>query len=169
VPVSVGIAICPGSFDPPTNGHVDVIQRACRHFDHVVVAVVENPSKASMFTQAERVALLVDVLRHLTNVSVVSHQGLLVDLAEARGASVIVKGLRALSDLERELQMAQVNAQLLTNLDTVFFTTDPKWSFVSSSLVKEVSAYGGDVSSWVPKVVIRALTQRSNKRSPETR
>lgn len=156
----MAVALCPGSFDPPTNGHVDVIERACRHFDRVVVSVVENPSKSPLFTAEERVELLRSVLSHLENVSVESHRGLLMDLVRERGASVIVKGLRALSDVERELQMAQMNASLLGGVDTIFITTDPRWGFVSSSLVKEVATYGGDVRNLVPHKVNEALTGR---------
>lgn len=154
------VALCPGSFDPPTNGHVDVIERACRHFETVVVSVVENPSKSPLFTPEERVELLRAVLSHLENVSVESHRGLLMDLVRERGASVIVKGLRALSDVERELQMAQMNASLLEGVDTIFITTDPRWSFVSSSLVKEVATYGGDVRNLVPRRVNEELASR---------
>ncbi|MGQ0679072.1 MAG: pantetheine-phosphate adenylyltransferase [Actinomycetota bacterium] len=153
-------ALCPGSFDPPTNGHLDVIERASRIFDRVVVAVVENRSKSPMFTQQERTELLSRVLEHLPNIRVVAFQGLLVDLAREVNAGVIVKGLRALSDVERELQMAQMNAGLFREVDTMFVTTDPRWSFVSSSGVKEVAAYGGDVSSLVPEPVNEALKRR---------
>lgn len=153
----MAVAICPGSFDPPTNGHLDVIERASRHFERVVVCVVENPSKRPAFTQEQRVALLEQVLAHLDNVEVVSFRGLLVELAKSVGAGVIVKGLRALSDVERELQMAQMNAGLYREVDTMFITTDPRWSFVSSSGVKEVAAYGGDVSGLVPGPVNEAL------------
>lgn len=156
----MAVAICPGSFDPPTNGHVDVIQRASRHFETVVVCVLENPSKTPLFDAASRVKLLKEVLMHLPNVDIEAYRGLLVDLARRRGAGVIVKGLRALSDVERELQMAQMNAGLLRGVDTMFITTDPRWSFVSSSLVKEVAAYGGDIGALVPDPVNRALIAR---------
>lgn len=156
----MAVAICPGSFDPPTNGHVDVIQRACRHFDRVVVSVAVNPQKTPLLTSDQRVELLKEVLSHLENVEVEAYEGLLVDLARKRGAGVIVKGLRALSDVERELQMAQMNAGLYGAVDTFFVTTDPRWSFVSSSLVKEVAAYGGDVSGLVPPAVNRLLLRR---------
>jgi pantetheine-phosphate adenylyltransferase len=154
------VAICPGSFDPPTNGHIDVIQRAARHFEQVVVSVSVNPAKTPMLTSDERVALLEEVLAHLDNVKVEAYEGLLVDLARERGAGVIVKGLRALSDVEREIQMAQMNAGLYEGVDTFFVTTDPRWSFVSSSGVKEVAAYGGDVSGLVPPAVNRLLETR---------
>jgi pantetheine-phosphate adenylyltransferase len=154
------VAICPGSFDPPTNGHIDVIQRAARHFERVVVSVSVNPAKTPMLTPDERVCLLEEVLAHLDNVKVEAYEGLLVDLARERGAGVIVKGLRALSDVEREIQMAQMNAGLYEGVDTFFVTTDPRWSFVSSSGVKEVAAYGGDVSGLVPPAVNRLLETR---------
>lgn len=156
----MAVAICPGSFDPPTNGHVDVIQRAARHFEMVVVSVSVNPAKTPMLTPEERVALLQEVLAHMDNVQVEAYEGLLVDLARERQAGVIVKGLRALSDVEREIQMAQMNAGLYEGVDTFFVTTDPRWSFVSSSGVKEVAAYGGDVSGLVPEAVNRLLKTR---------
>lgn len=151
------LAIYPGSFDPPTNGHIDVVQRARRHFDRLVVAVVENPSKDSLFEAEHRVRLLTEALGHLDNVEVVAHHGLLVDLARQRGAEVIIKGLRATSDLEYELQMAQMNRRLYEAVDTLFIVTDPRWSFLSSSLVKEVACYGGTVVDLVPSGVERAL------------
>jgi pantetheine-phosphate adenylyltransferase len=129
----------------------------------VLVCVAENPSKTPLFNAAERVELLRSTLGHLSNVEVESYQGLLVDYARRRGAGVIVKGLRALSDVERELQMAQMNAGLYREVDTMFITTDPRWSFVSSSGVKEVAGFGGDVSSLVPSSVNEALAGRFNK------
>lgn len=156
----MAIALCPGSFDPPTNGHIDVVERASRHFDRVIVSVVANPAKKSLFDVQERVVLLSGVLGHLPNVEVTSHSGLLVELARERGADVIVKGLRALSDVEYELQMAQMNTNLFEEVDTMFIITNPKWSFISSSLVKEVAALGGDVSRFVPKAVNEALVGR---------
>ncbi len=154
------IALCPGSFDPPTNGHLDVVERASRHFERVIVAVVRNPKKQGLFEEEERVAMMKEVLGHLDNVETIVHEGLLVDLAKESGAGVIVKGLRALSDVEYELQMAQMNASLLSQVDTVFVATHPKWSFVSSSLVKEVARLGGDVSKLVPPVVSTALARK---------
>jgi pantetheine-phosphate adenylyltransferase len=156
----VAVAICPGSFDPPTNGHVDVIERASRHFERVVVCVAENPAKVPLFNASERVELLKTALGHLSNVDVESYQGLLVDFARRRGAGVIVKGLRALSDVERELPMAQMNAGLYREVDTMFISTDPRWSFVSSSGVKEVASLGGDVGDLVPPGVKEALAMR---------
>ena len=151
------LAICPGSFDPPTNGHVDVVERARRLFDEILVVVVANPSKDPLFSPSERVALMEQSLSHLGGVKVEAHEGLLVNLARDRGARVIVKGLRATSDLEHELQMAQMNARLLEGVDTLFVATNPQWSFISSSLIKEVARYGGDTAGLVPTAVDAAL------------
>jgi pantetheine-phosphate adenylyltransferase len=156
----VAVALCPGSFDPPTNGHVDVIERAARHFDGVCIAVIANPSKSPLFSLAERTELLTDVLSHLDNIEVASFDGLLVDFARERRLPVIVKGLRAVSDFEYELQMAQMNSALLPGLDTVFITAKPEWAFLSSSLVKEVARFGGAVDGLVPPLVAKALVER---------
>ena len=149
-------ALCPGTFDPVTNGHLDVVGRAAQLFDAVIVGVVENPSKTPLFSVDERVRLLEEALKDLTNVRVGSFRGLLVDHARAEGASVIVKGLRAISDYEYEIQMAQMN-QRIGGVETLFMATSPKWSFLSSSLVKEVARLGGDVEGLVPE---RLLEQR---------
>jgi len=156
----VRAALCPGSFDPPTNGHIDVIERAARHFDHVIAAVIANPSKEPLLSLEDRKALLSEAIAHIDNASVDSFDGLLVDFANARGVSVIVKGLRAVSDYEYELQMAQMNAALLHGLDTLFLPSKPDWSFLSSSLVKQVARYGGGVDGLVPVHVAKALKQR---------
>ena len=153
-------ALCPGSFDPPTNGHIDVIERAAAHFEDVVVAVIGNPSKDAVFTLEERTGMLEEVVGHLDNVEVGSFHGLLVDFARAKDISVIVKGLRAVSDFEYELQMSQMNSALLPGLDTMFVTAKPEWAFLSSSLVKEVARYGGDISGLVPEIVAKALKDR---------
>ncbi|HEX2239719.1 MAG TPA: pantetheine-phosphate adenylyltransferase [Actinomycetota bacterium] len=152
-------ALCPGSFDPPTNGHLDVVERTARHFDRVIVAVIANPSKQSLFTIDERTEMLGDALAHLGNVEIASFDGLLVDFAQAHGAEVIVKGLRAVSDFEYELQMAQMNTAL-TGIDTLFLTAQPEFAFLSSSLVKEVARYGGSVKGLVPEGVLAALEGR---------
>jgi pantetheine-phosphate adenylyltransferase len=152
-------ALCPGTFDPVTNGHLDVVGRAASTFDAVVVAVVENPSKTTLFAVAERIALLEEAVRHLGNVRIGAFGGLLVDYARAQGASVIVKGLRAVSDYEYEIQMAQMN-QRIGEIETLFMATSPKWSFLSSSLVKEVARLGGDVEGLVPDHVRKALIDR---------
>ncbi len=150
-------ALCPGSFDPPTNGHIDVIERASRYFDRVVVAVIANPSKQPLFTLEQRTDMLRDALTHVDNVEIASFDGLLVDFAKDRGLEVVVKGLRAISDFEYELQMAQMNANLSPGLDTMFMTAKPEWAFLSSSLVKEVARYGGSIEGLVPPGVAKAL------------
>lgn len=155
-------ALCPGSFDPPTNGHIDVIERTARYFEGVVVAVIANPSKEPLFTLEERKSLLATTLDHLDNVTIESFDGLLVDFAKDRSLSIVVKGLRAVSDFEYELQMAQMNSALAPNLDTMFVTAKPSWAFLSSSLVKEVARFGGDVSALVPPAVAQALAGRSD-------
>jgi pantetheine-phosphate adenylyltransferase len=160
----VTAALCPGSFDPPTNGHVDVIERAARYFERVCVAVIANPSKSPLFSVDERTDLLENVLSHLRNIEVASFNGLLVDFARDRGLPVIVKGLRAVSDFEYELQMAQMNSTLLPGLDTVFISAKPEWAFLSSSLVKEVARFGGVVEGLVPPLVAKALIERFRDR-----
>jgi pantetheine-phosphate adenylyltransferase len=152
--------LCPGSFDPPTNGHIDVIERCARQFERVVVGVIANPSKRTLFDPVERTDMLKDVLAHLENVRVESFEGLLVDFARARDLSIVVKGLRAVSDFEYELQMAQMNTTLLPTLDTMFVTAKPEWAFLSSSLVKEVARFGGSVDGLVPATVAKALVER---------
>ena len=152
-------ALCPGTFDPVTNGHLDVIERAGQHFDHVIVGVLENPAKQPLFTLEERVAMLKDATSTLANVEVESFTGLLVEFATRKGSTVIVKGLRAVTDFEFEIQMAQMNNRL-SGIETFFMTTSPKWSFLSSSLVKEVARFGGDVTGLVPVHVQERLAER---------
>lgn len=150
-------ALCPGSFDPPTNGHVDVVERAVELFDRVVVAVIDNPGKKPLFTTDRRLELIREI--HGDRVEVTSFTGLLVDHARAVGADVVVKGLRTVDDYEYENQMAQMNRHL-TGVETVFMPTTPEFGFISSSLVKEVARLGGSVSGLVPDVVDRALKER---------
>lgn len=152
-------ALCPGSFDPPTNGHLDVIERCAAVFDRLVVAVVANPSKTPLFSAEERVDLLTRATGHLGNVEVASFQGLLVEFARERGVDVLVKGLRAVTDFDYELQMAQMN-HTLSDVDTVFIPTAPEWSYLSSSLVREVARLGGQVGTLVPSVVAEALKEK---------
>ena len=149
-------ALCPGTFDPVTNGHLDIIERAGRHFDSVVVAVLDNPAKEPMFSVEERVSMLKEATAGLRNVEVASFSGLLVEFAKERGSPVIVKGLRAVTDFEYEIQMAQMNRRL-ADVETFFMTAAPNWSYLSSSLVKEVARHGGDVSGLVPAVVAERL------------
>jgi pantetheine-phosphate adenylyltransferase len=151
--------VCPGSFDPVTNGHLDIISRASAVYDEVVVAVVLNPSKNPMFTADERVEMLRDVLKERPNVTVAQFSGLTVDFCRANDISAIVKGLRAVSDFDYELQMAQMNRGL-AGIDTLFMPTNPEYSFLASSLVKEIARWGGDVSSLVPPNVLKHLMDR---------
>ncbi len=156
-------ALCPGSFDPVTLGHLDIIERSAKLFDHVIVAVIRNPQKSSsLFTIEERHELLASVTSHLPNVSLDTFSGLLVDFAKDRGATAIVKGLRAISDFDYELQMAQMN-QRLSGIDTLFISTSPQHSFLSSSLVKEVARFGGDVTGMVPPAIADRLVARFNE------
>jgi pantetheine-phosphate adenylyltransferase len=152
-------AVCPGSFDPITNGHLDVIERAAARFDRIVVAVLENPRKQGLFTTAERLELIRETTAHLQNVEADSFQGLLVDFCRARGIGLICKGLRAVSDFEYELQMAQMN-QRIGDVETVFLSTSPEWSYLSSSLVKEVARWGGPITGTVPPAVEERLLAR---------
>jgi pantetheine-phosphate adenylyltransferase len=151
--------LCPGTFDPVTNGHLDIIERASRLFDRLVVGVLQNPSKAPMFSVEERVSLLKEVTAGLEGVEVSTFSGLLVDYAKQQEADVIVKGLRAITDFDYELQMAQMNHRL-GGVETFFVTTNPNWSYLSSSLVKEIARLGGDVEGLVPQVVKERLTDR---------
>jgi pantetheine-phosphate adenylyltransferase len=157
-------AVCPGSFDPPTNGHLDVISRASALFDELVVAVLVNKSKKSLFTVDERIAMLTEVTAPYPNVAVGSFHGLLVDYCRDNDIRAIVKGLRAVTDFDYELQMAQMN-QRLSGVDTLFMSTSPDYSFVSSSLIKEVATYGGDVAHLLPESVHRRLLERIAERS----
>ena len=152
-------AVCPGSFDPVTNGHLDIIRRAAGLFDEVTVGVLVNPNKQSLFSVDERITMLGDVVAGLDNVKVQAFEGLLVDFCRDRDIDAIVKGLRAVSDFDTELQMAQMNASL-SGVETVFVPTSPEWSFLASSLVKEVARFGGDVSGLVPSEVLTRLTER---------
>jgi pantetheine-phosphate adenylyltransferase len=151
--------VYPGSFDPMTNGHLDVIQRASRLFAKVTVAILENPNKRGqyLFTAEERLAIVREATAHLPNVEAATFSGLLVDFVKRVGAQAIVKGLRAVSDYEYELQMAHLNRQLLPGLETLFILSATRYSFVSSTMVKEIARYGGDVSKLVPPATLRAL------------
>ena len=142
-------AIYPGSFDPVTLGHIDVIERASKLFDHLIIAVLGNSAKTPLFSTEERVNMLKEVTKHIPNVEVKSFGGLTVDFAKAHGANAMVRGLRAVTDFEYELQIAQLNHVINPEIDTVFLTTDLKYAYLSSSSVKEVAAYGGDISQFV--------------------
>ena len=149
-------AVCPGSFDPVTLGHVDILERAAAQFDEVIVAVLVNPNKQGMFTLAERMDMIAESCAHLANLSVESGKGLVVDFVRSHGLTAIVKGLRTGTDFEYELQMAQMNRHI-AGVDTFFVATAPRYSFVSSSLAKEVAMLGGDVSELLPDPVNRRL------------
>ena len=157
-------AICPGSFDPVTNGHLDIIGRAASLYDEVVVGVLVNPAKAGLFTTEERLEMLAEVTKPYPNVQVDSFEGLLVDFCRTNDIPVIVKGLRAVSDFDYELQMAQMNFGL-AGVETLFMPTNPQYSFLSSSLIKDVAKWGGDVGTLVPDGVGARLVERL-KRAP---
>lgn len=153
------IAVCPGSFDPVTNGHLDVFARASKMADHVIVAVLINRTKSGLFSIDERIEMLTEVTAPLGNVKVDSFHGLLVDYCQEHGVNAIVKGLRAVSDFDYELQMAQMNFRL-TGVETCFISTNPLYSYLSSSLVKEVATHGGDVTGLVPDAVLKRLESK---------
>lgn len=151
------IAICPGSFDPVTYGHLDIIQRGAKVFDEVYVTVLNNSSKNSLFTVDERLELIKEVTAHIPNVKVDSFQGLLADYASTINADAIIRGLRAVSDFEYEMQITSMNRLLNEKVETFFIMTNNQYSFLSSSIVKEVAKYGGDISELVPEKVRQAL------------
>ena len=153
-------AIYPGSFDPVTYGHIDIIERASEIFDELIVAVLSNRAKTPLFSVDERVNILKEVLKELPNIKVVSYEGLLVDFAVENNAGVIVRGLRAVTDFEYELQLAQTNSVLNKGVDTVFLTTSLKYAYLSSSTVKEVASYGGSIAKFVPPVVERLTYEK---------
>jgi pantetheine-phosphate adenylyltransferase len=153
------VALCPGTFDPVTNGHLDIVMRAARCFDTVVIAVLSNPGKEPLFTLDERVAMLKEAVSEVPNAEVDGFSGLLVDYARARGSRIVVKGLRAVTDFDVELQMAQMNERL-GDVETFFVPTSAQWSFLSSSLIKEVVRFGGDVTGLVPDFVKDRLEEK---------
>ena len=153
-------ALYPGTFDPPTNGHVDLIQRGAKLFDHLTVAVLNNPGKDPLFTVEERVEMLREVTAAIGNVSVATFDGLMVEFARQQGASAVLRGIRAISDYEHEFQMALMNRRLAPEVETVFLQPAGRYSFVSSRMVKEVFSFGGDVSSLVPPNVLKRLRVR---------
>jgi len=154
------VAIYPGSFDPITNGHVDIAQRAARVFERLIVAVYDAPAKNIIFSVAERVALAQQILAHLPNVTVEGYSGLTVDFAAARGAAVLVRGLRTNEDLALEYQLALTNRQIAPDIDSVCFMASPEYSFLHASMVKEVARLGGRVDNLVPPLVAQALRER---------
>ena len=157
-------AIYPGSFDPVTLGHLDIIKRASRTVDKLIVGVLNNGGKHPLFTIDERVDMLKEVTRDIPNVKIMSFSGLLVDFARQTESTVIVRGLRAISDFDYELQMAQTNHKMEPDLETAFLTTNLEYSYLSSTTVKEVAAFGGDISQFVPEPVADRITEKMKKR-----
>ena len=156
-------AIYPGSFDPVTFGHLDIIKRSSRLFDEIVVAVLNNSQKNSLFSADERVTMIRDLVKEYPNVSVASFEGLTVDFAKETGANIIVRGLRAVTDFEYELQIAQVNHVEYSELETIFLTTSLNYSYLSSSVVREFASHGGDITKFVPKEIIPLIMEKYNK------
>ena len=157
-------AIYPGSFDPATRGHLDIIARASKMFDHITVAVLNNSAKVPLFSVDERVKMLAELCAPYENVTIDSFSGLTVDYAKAIGTDVMIRGLRAVSDYEYEMQIAQTNRTLLANVDTVFLATSLEYSYLSSTTVKEVAQYGGDVSRFVPDEIAKRLYEKFRDR-----
>ena len=153
-------ALCPGSFDPVTNGHLDIIERAGHLYDELVVAVFVNRTKSGLFTVDERIAMLEETTADFPNVRIDSFRGLIVDYCRSNDIPVIIKGMRAVSDFDYELQMAQMNRGL-AGIDTMFMPTNPEYSFLASSLVKDIAGWGGDVSALVPPTVLKRLAERA--------
>ena len=156
-------AVYPGSFDPTTNGHLDIIERASKFVDRLIVGVLENPSKSPLFAIDERVEQLKELTVHLPNVEVISFKGLLIEFAKSVDAKLIIRGLRAVTDFEYEFQMALTNRQLDEELETLFISTSTQFLFLSSSMVKEVAMFGGSVQGMVPDIIRKALEKKYNK------
>ncbi len=156
-------AIYPGSFDPVTFGHLDIIERSSKIFDEIVVGVLNNSQKNSLFSADERVTMIKDLVKDYPNVSVVSFEGLTIDFAREMDANIIIRGLRAVTDFEYELQIAQVNHVEYSDLETVFLTTSLNYSYLSSSVVREFASHGGDISKFVPKEIIPRIMEKYNK------
>lgn len=162
------IAVCPGTFDPVTLGHLDIITRTTQLFDWVYVAILKNPSKVTLFDKYERLEMLRDAVAHLPRVSCELFDGLVVNYARQRSACAIVRGLRAISDFEFEFELASMNRRLAPEVETVFMMTSNEYSFLSSSAVKEIASFGGDVHAWVPPLVAERLKRKfSNAAMPE--
>lgn len=161
------IGVYPGSFDPVTNGHLDIIERASKIFDKLIVAVLVNPNKTPVFDIEERVELLKETTEHLPNVEVKAFKGLLIDFMKQENAKVIIKGLRAVSDFEYEFQMALLNKKLEPSIETIFMMTNSKYSYLSSSMVKEVARFGGCIEDLVPEKIVKKVMKKLNKKYAE--
>jgi pantetheine-phosphate adenylyltransferase len=160
------VAICPGTFDPVTNGHLNVILRIARHFEKTIVAVAANPDKCPLFDIEERIAMLNESLGGMKNIEVIAFDSLLIDVAHEHGSCCIVKGLRAMSDFEFEFQMAQFNRQMDGNIETFFVMASPEYTYLSSSGLKDVASYGGSIKGLVPENVERRLKDKVGKSDP---
>lgn len=158
------VCVCPGSFDPITNGHLDIIERASQMVDKLIVAVVVNPSKASVFSLKERVELIEEATKHLPNVEVDSFSGLLIDYMKDRDIKIIVKGLRVITDFEYEFQMALLNKNLAPDIETIFMMTNNKYSYISSSMVKEIAQLGANIDEYVPSSIKQRILQKLSVR-----
>lgn len=152
--------ICPGSFDPVTKGHMDIIERASGLFDKVIVAVLNNAVKNPSFTIEERIGLLKETTSHLDNIEIATFDGLLVDFARIKGASAVVKGLRAVTDFEYEFQMSMINKKLCPEVETIFLNTSQEYMYLSSSVVKQIAYFGGDISHFVPECILDDIKER---------
>ncbi|EHI59517.1 MAG: pantetheine-phosphate adenylyltransferase [Hungatella hathewayi] len=161
----MSIAVYPGSFDPVTLGHLDIIERTARIMDRVIIGVLNNNSKTPLFSVEERVNMLRSVTAHITNVEVQSFDGLLVDFVRKNGANVIVRGLRAITDFEYELQLSQTNRIIAPEIDTLFLTTNLKYSYLSSSIVKEIATYHGDISAFLPPEILEQVEKKINDKN----
>ena len=157
-------AIYPGSFDPVTFGHIDMIERAARISDELIVGVLQNKAKTPLFSVEERVIMLREVTKHLENVKIIPFEGLLIEFAKQMDAKVIVRGLRAITDFEYELQMSQTNRKLNSDVETLFLTTSLDYSYLSSTTVKEVASFGGDITQFVPESVAEKVTEKIKER-----
>ena len=156
--------ICPGSFDPVTYGHLDIIRRSCKIVDELVVGVLNNNAKMPLFSVEERVKMLEEVTKDFPNVKIIPFEGLLVEFAKQMDAKVIVRGLRAITDFEYELQMSQTNHKIEPEIETLFLTTSLEFSFLSSTTVKEVASFGGDITQFVPEVIVKKIKEKMEER-----
>ncbi len=160
-------AIYPGSFDPVTNGHLDIIKRAASISDELIIGVLQNKAKTPLFSVEERVTMLQEVTKNMKNVKIVPFEGLLIDFAQQMEAKVIVRGLRAITDFEYELQMSQTNRKLNSDVETIFLTTSLEYSYLSSTTVKEVASFQGDITQFVPKIVAEKIKEKTNRKGRE--